>query len=85
MKQAAKILRGLTLLTQLGLSVAAPPLLLIWLATLAQRAWGLGSWIMAVAIVVGLISAGCGAYQFGKSVLNRKREDDEPPSFNQHI
>lgn len=84
MRNGVKILRMLTLLGQLGLSVAAPPLLLIWLAHLAQTRWGWGAWTMIAAIVIGLISAGCGAYNFGKSILTKQKKDDAPKSFNDH-
>ncbi|MBQ7567099.1 MAG: AtpZ/AtpI family protein [Oscillospiraceae bacterium] len=84
MRNGAKILRMLTLIGQLGLSVAAPPLLLIWLAHLAETRWGVGPWATVAAIVVGLISAGCGAYNFAKRIMAKQQKDDAPPGFNDH-
>lgn len=85
MKRHAKLLRRLTMLTQLGLSVVAPPLLLIWLAIVAQRRWGVGLWATPVAIVVGLISSACGVYEFYRSVMRERRGDEPPASFDQHL
>ena len=87
MKQYARILRTLSLLTQLGLSLVAPPLLLIWLALYLQKTCALGSWVMPLAIVVGLISAFCGTWRLLKSVTrqNEKEEGTPPVSFDQHL
>ena len=85
MKRHVKLLRRLTMLTQLGLSVVAPPLLLIWLSIAAQRRWGVGSWATPVAIVVGLISSACGVYEFYRSVMREKGGDEPPASFDQHL
>ena len=85
MKRSVKLLRRLAMLTQLGLSVIAPPLLLIWLAIIAQRRWGVGSWATAAALVAGLISSGCGVYEFYRSVTREKGGDEPPASFDQHL
>ena len=84
MKRYTKLLQRLTLITQLGLSVLAPPLLLVWLAFLAQRRWGLGIWIVPTALVIGLISSGCGVYQFYRTTMREKPNKEPPVSFDQH-
>ena len=85
MGRFAKILRGVALLTQLGLSVAAPPLLMILLGQWLQKRFSLGAWVTIAALVVGLISSACGMYGFYKTTLRQTdKEDDPPPSFDQH-
>lgn len=86
MNQFTKILRGVALLTQLGLSVAAPPLLTVWLSQWLQKRFELGAWVTIVGLVVGLISSACGLYQFYKSILRQSERDSEkqPPSFDSH-
>ena len=85
MGRFTKILRGVALLTQLGLSVVAPPLLMIWLAQWLQKRFSLGPWVTIAALVVGFISSACGMYGFYKSLTRQEgKEDAPPPSFDQH-
>ena len=84
MREKARLLRRLTLLTQLGLSLVAPPLLLLWLAVTAQRRWGFGFWVIPAALVVGLISSACGAYDFYRRTLRDKDKKRPPASFDHH-
>ena len=85
MGRFTKILRGVALLTQLGLSVAAPPLLMILLAQWLQRRFSLGSWVTIAALVVGLISSACGVWQLYKTVMRQTGDKDgTPPSFDRH-
>ena len=85
MKRWSKLIRGLSLLTQLGLSIAAPPVLLVFLALALQRRFGWGGWAVPAALAVGLISSACGAVRLYRSVM-KHTEDGEPPprSFNGH-
>lgn len=87
MKQYARVLRTLSLLTQLGISLVAPPLLLIWPALSLQKTYALGSWVVLTAIAVGLISAFCGAWRLLKTVTRQNEKDDGAPpvSFDQHL
>lgn len=83
MERGVKFFRRLTMLTQLGLSIVAPPLLLIYLAHLAQTRWGWGAWTMLAAILIGLLSSGAGVYRLAKTLLQREKKD-ETTSFNEH-
>ena len=85
MNPLLKAMRHLVWLTQLGLSLAAPPLLMIWLCWYLQKRFLLGSWVMVVGIVVGLISSGCSAYRFYRRTVQQNRKQEKPPaSFNRH-
>ena len=86
MKDFTKIMRGVALLTQLGLSVAAPPVLMIWLAQWLQNRYALGAWTTIVALVAGFISSACGLYQFYKTTLGQSERESKkhPPSFDRH-
>lgn len=82
-----KDLSLLVWLTQLGLSVALPPmgcvLLALWL-----RSIGWGSWVFWVCIPLGLILAFDGLRYCLKALerLTRDKKDEQPPpvSFNEH-
>lgn len=82
-----KDLHLLVWLTQLGLTTAVPlvgfPLLALWL----RDEFGLGSWVLWVAIAVGVISAidGFRASLKAMSRLSKGKKKSEPPvSFNDH-
>ena len=87
MKPYMKILRSISLLTQLGISLVAPPLLLVWLALHLQARYGLGPWVVLVAIGAGLVSAFSGTWRLLKSVVRQNEKDNDPPpvSFDRHM
>ncbi|MBQ8797396.1 MAG: AtpZ/AtpI family protein [Oscillospiraceae bacterium] len=82
-----KDLSLLTWLTQLGLSVALPPVALILLAVWLRNRFGWGNWILWVGIILGIY---CGVTGFISSMrtLSRltkeKRQDKPVVSFNEH-
>ena len=81
-----KNLSLLVWLTQLGLSVALPPLCFIGLAVWLRDQWGWGVWVLWVGIAMGFIGAIRG---FVDSVRTMKRlADDKKDSpnigFNEH-
>ena len=73
-------------LTQLGLSVAIPPAVFIWLAVWLRNNFGLGNWVIWAGVVLGFLGAVQG---FINSVRSMKRmasaKEVEPPlGFNDH-
>ena len=87
MKPYLRILQALSLLTQLGITLVVPPLLLCWLALHLQENYGWGLWTTPVAIVIGLLTALCGVWRVVRGVVrqNEKEDDDPPVSFDQHL
>lgn len=83
-----KDLNLLVWLTQLGLSVAIPPILLIWLGLWLRNDCGWGSWILWVCIIGGLLLAIDGLRVSLKAMarLHDPKKDSTPPpvSFNDH-
>lgn len=75
-------------ITQLGLSTVGPLAVCVLLAVWAQQQWSLGSWIIIVGVIAGVIMAIDGFRTSLKlmSRLSRRRNDSEPPavSFNDH-
>lgn len=86
MQPMFKLLRGLAWLTQLGLSIIAPPVLCIGGCYWLQSRYDLGGWIMALGIVLGLGASVSGALQFGRMMRREaeKGRKDHPDSFNTH-
>lgn len=62
---------NLALLTQLGLSIAVPPLLCLYGAGWVRNRFGLGLWIMILALLLGLGSSMSNVYRFWKQIQHR--------------
>ena len=76
----SELLQGLSLITQLGLSVAAPPVLCVLLGIWAQRKWALGDWIIPVCLLTGVVSGVCSFVSFiraARAKAEKKEERDE--------
>lgn len=74
-------------LTQLGLSVAIPPAVLIILAVWLRNRFHLGGWIIVLGIVAGVF---CAVDGFRKSLkamerMSKDQKEQKPPlAFNDH-
>lgn len=82
-----KNLKMLVWLTQLGLSVALPPLGFIWLAIRLQSRFGWGKWTLWTGIILGIICVVDGFKNCLKAMerMSNSNGKEEPPvSFNEH-
>ena len=81
-----KELTLLTWLTQLGLSVAVPPVLFILLAVWLRDSQGWGAWVIWVGIILGLYCAAHGLTNSLKMLkrLTDSKKDPSPKAFNEH-
>jgi len=85
---ALKNMNLLVWLTQLGLSVALPPLGFVLLAVWLRDRFSWGSWVIWVGIVLGVVCAIDGLRVSLRSMekMSRNKEEEQPPvSFNDHI
>lgn len=74
-------------LAQLGVSVALPPVLFILLGTWLRDRFDLGSWVVIVAVVLGIVCAIDGLRTSLKAMerMDKDKEQEQPPvSFNDH-
>lgn len=86
MRSLERLARAISFVGQIGFSLITPPLVLIWLARLAQTKLGWGAWVMIVAIVVGLITGLTSVWRLARGFS--ESEQSKPPkgrSFNDHI
>ena len=84
MKKYQDLLKGIAYVGQFGFTIVSPPIVMALLGSWLQRRLGLGSWIMIVCIVSGLLAAGSSAWSFFKS-LDREasqKEKDYKDSVN---
>lgn len=82
-----KDLSLLVWLTQLGISVAVPPILLIFLASWLHNTLGWGKWVIWVAIGLGIYTSVTGLVASIKTLfrlIRDKKKDDPPVAFNEH-
>ncbi len=83
-----KDLNLLVWLTQLGLSVATPMILLILLALWLRDTFGWGNWVLIAGVLLGVVLAIDGLRVSLKTMerMSRSKDQaDEPPlSFNDH-
>lgn len=84
MNNNAKIFSQLSWLTQLGISLVAPPLLCILFVQWGIERWAWPEWTMFLAFFFGLGGTGASFYKFYSQT--RKKADHEtkkaPPAFN---
>ena len=74
-------------ITQLGISVAVPPAVFIWLGVWLRNRFSLGAWVVITAILLGLVFALEGLVSSLKAMeqMSRDKKEPEPPvSFNNH-
>lgn len=77
----------LVFITQLGLSAAAPLAGFVLLAVWLKNHYSLGSWVIFVGVIVGLISAVDGLRMTLKAMelMAKDKQEEKPPvSFNDH-
>ena len=82
-----KDLSLLTWLTQLGFSVALPPVALILLAVWLRDRFGWGNWILWVGIILGIYCAVTGFISSMRTLsrfTKEKKQQTPTISFNEH-
>ena len=81
-REWAAILSRIGLITQLGLTLVTPPLLLALGAQWLIRRCDLGDWLLGAAIVIGVLSGISGAFSLIRAELARDRRAEKPRSPN---
>ena len=77
------MLKNLTYLTQLGLTIALPLVFCIFGASWLQKRFELGSWIVLLGIILGIGSAACSLLEFIKTMNKKAKKSQKPPrGFN---
>ncbi len=86
MRGYVKVLRYLVWLTQLGLSVAVPPVGFILLGSWLHKSRGWGGWTVPVGIALGVLGAVGGLVDSFRTLLRMVKADEDAarPGYNQH-
>ena len=89
MKQWSEIIRNLSMLTQLGLSLLTPTLLCLGICYFLQSRFGVGMWIYLPGFILGLGGSFTAARNFYQMVENRRKKNEKDKkhtvSFNGHF
>ncbi len=77
-----KLLKALTLLGQFGFTFITPPVTMGILGWWLQSRFGLGTWIMVVCLLFGLLTSFAGAIRFYRRVIaesfHKDSAEEEP-------
>lgn len=81
------ILRNVTMIGQLGLSLIMPVLLCMFGCYFLTVRLQIGSWIYIPGLVLGIGASATTAWKTYRMIISRekKKEDDRGPSFNRHL
>ena len=87
MKDLSKIMTQLTLVGQLGLSLATPLLLCLFVCYLLISKLSAPAWIYIPGFILGIGSSMMTAWKFYTAVISRdnKKKKDSTISFNDHV
>ena len=77
MKTYMQVLRLVVTFGQLGFTLITPPVVMALLGWWLQSRFGLGTWVMLVAIVIGLLTSATSAYKFYLRVMGSERNKAE--------
>ena len=91
MKSVFKLAKTLSVLGQFGFTLITPPVLMALLGWWLAERFRLGVWVIAVALLLGLVTAGASAWRFWKkyqaSSAGKARPDepeDRPVTYFRH-
>ena len=86
MKKGVGFLKNIVWLTQLGLSVAAPIVLCVWLTVWLRDRFALGGWVVVIGVVLGVGAAFVSLWQSLREMDRQAKEDDgdHGVGFNEH-
>ena len=81
-----KTVNLLVWLTQLGLSVAVPPIVFILGAVWLRDRHGWGGWVIWAGVILGVICAAEGLVSCLKAMsrMAKEKKEEPPVSFNDH-
>ena len=89
MKQWSEIIRNVTMLSQLGLSLITPVLICLAVCWLIVSKTGAGGWVYIPGFFFGLGGSGAVAYKFYLSINRQQKKENKKKknkvSFNRHL
>ena len=85
MQSWSKVIKGIALVGQIGISIITPPVVMALLGSWLSQKYGIGSWLTLVCIIFGLLAAASSGYSWYKKFFSPKADGkDKPVSFREH-
>ena len=84
-KSWMKVMQDVAWLTQLGVSVTAPPLLCAGAAWWLSARAGLPAWVMLPALLLGFGGSAASVWGFYRYMQRKATRKKAPPAFNRHL
>lgn len=86
MQKYREILKNLSILTQLGLSLIMPVLLCLFLCWFLVNRFGLPGWIFIPGLVLGLGASAVTGWKFYQMIMKDQKKDNRNGfNHNQHL
>lgn len=86
MNRWTPVMKQLTLVSQMGISLVMPLLICLLLCSWMTNRLGVGGWVYVPGFILGLGSSGMTAYKFYKSIMKQeKKRKSTGTAFNQHL
>ena len=77
MKKYMNVLRLIASFGQFGFTLITPPVVMALLGWWLQSRFSLGTWVMLVAIVIGLLTSAASAWKFYLQVMGKEKKKSE--------
>ena len=85
MKKHLKVLRLIATFGQLGFTLITPPVVMALLGWWLQSRFSLGTWVMLIAIVIGLLTTATSAWKFYLQVVGSEKKKAEAENVKQSV
>lgn len=85
MKKYMSVLRLIASFGQLGFTLITPPVVMALLAWWLQSRFGLGTWVMLAAIVIGLLTSAASAWKFYLQVMGSEKKRSKEEKTKQSV
>lgn len=76
-----EVLSNVATYGQMGFSIVVPPVVLCLIGFFLNKRFGIGAWIIAVAIILGLVCAFLTIYKYVRYFLVKNTNDDDKNSI----
>ena len=80
MKNYMNVLRLVATFGQLGFTLITPPVVMALLGWWLQSRFGLGTWVMLLCLLIGLLTSGTSAWKFYRGIVGKEKKAEAESS-----
>ena len=81
------IIKGLTIVGQLGIDIVVPPVLLAFIARKICERFNMGEWVIVLAVIIGILTAIASTISYFRKIVidsHKEAEQIKTVSFRKH-